>query len=199
VQISALEIHTWGARADRLDRPDRIVLDLDPGPGVGWPALVRAARELHERLDLLGLASFVRTSGGKGLHVIVPIERRSTWDELKSFAQAVAVEMSRSDPASYVASMAKHEREGRIFIDYLRNVRGATSIASYSTRARRGAPLAMPLGWDELGDIRAGDAFDLRGSIERVRGRKDPWRGFFDVRQSIGPALRRMSRELERR
>jgi bifunctional non-homologous end joining protein LigD len=185
VQISALEIHPWGARVDRIERPDRLVLDLDPGPGVAWRALSSGARQIRERLAAHGLESFLRTTGGKGLHVVAPIARRSSWDELQRFARGVALAMARDAPEQFVATMAKREREGRIFVDYLRNSRGATAIASYSTRARPGAPVAMPLAWDELGRLRSADAFDPARALRRVQRGQDPWQGFFDVRQSI--------------
>jgi bifunctional non-homologous end joining protein LigD len=191
VQISALEIHPWGARADKVERPDRVVFDLDPGPGVGWPALVDGARELRDRLERLGLVSFARTSGGKGLHVVLPIDRRSSWDDVKRFAHSVALAMARDAPRRYVPTMSKSEREGRIYVDYLRNTRGATAIASYSTRAHGGAPVAMPVRWDELGRLRGADAFDLDRAAKRAQRAEDPWKGFFDVRQSIRPAMGR--------
>ncbi len=189
VQLGALEIHPWGARADRLERPDRVVFDLDPGPGIEWRQVVDAALGLRQTLASLALTSFVRTSGGKGLHVLLPLERRTSWDDLKAFARGVAEELVRKDPKRYVATASKARREKRIFIDWLRNARGATAIAPYSTRAREGAPVAAPLAWEELGKIRKSDAFDVRGMQERIARRGVPWAGFFSVRQRIGTSL----------
>lgn len=194
VQAGVLEIHPWGARSDRLDRPDRLIFDLDPGPGVAWPAVIEAALELHRRLDALGLASFVRTTGGKGLHVVSPLDRRTGWDRLKRFARAVAAAVVESDPGRFIATASKSERGGRIFIDWLRNARGATAIASYSTRARPGAPVATPLTWDELPALESPSAYTVTNVRSRLAAlATDPWDGFFELRQSI---TRRMERAL---
>ena len=186
VQAGVLEIHPWGARGDRLDRPDRLIFDLDPGPGVAWDAVIEAAEELHRRLDDLGLASFVRTTGGKGLHVVSPLDRRIAWDRLKRFARAVAEAVVEADPAHYTATASKSERGGKIFLDWLRNARGATAIASYSTRARPGAPIATPLTWQELPDLQSPSAYSLANLRPRLAAlAATPWEGFFDLRQSI--------------
>ena len=194
VQLGALEIHPWGATADRLDRPDRLVLDLDPGPGVTWKNVVDAALVIRDRLGELGLESFVRASGGKGLHVVVPLARRASWDEVKSFARGFAEEMVAGSPERYVASATKSRRTNRIFIDWLRNARGATAVASYSTRARPHAPIAAPLAWDELPKLRSADAIRMRAVPRRIVERGDPWRGFFALRQTLPPARRRRRR-----
>ena len=186
VQMGVLEIHPWGSQADDLERPDRLVFDLDPGAGANWKAVVAAARRVHEYLDELGLQSFLRTSGGKGLHVVVPLARRSGWDEIKRFCQSLAVSFANQSPDLYVATMSKALRRGRIFIDYLRNQRGATAVASYSTRARPHAPVATPLGWDELSARMTSDKFTVTTLPWRLaRLKSDPWEGFFDVRQTI--------------
>lgn len=191
VQFGVLEMHPWGARADRLDRPDRLIFDLDPGDGVGWKEVVDAALRVRRRLDGLGLVSFVRTTGGKGIHVVSPLVRRSSWDDVKAFAGDVARGFAREDPGRFVATMSKARRQGRIFIDYLRNSKGATAVASYSSRARPGAPVATPLDWDELGGLEAPDRFTIRSVPDRLRkAHRDPWEGFFDVRQSITRAMR---------
>jgi bifunctional non-homologous end joining protein LigD len=161
VQAGALELHPWGSRGDRLERPDRLILDLDPGPGVGWPAVIEAARALGERLDALGLTSFVRTTGGKGLHVVAPLVRRASWDRLKRFAHALAESLVASAPDRYTATAAQSERAGRIFIDWLRNARGATAVACYSTRARPGAPVATPVRWEELATLGSSAAYTV--------------------------------------
>lgn len=192
VQMGVLEIHVWGSRVDRLERPDRIVMDLDPAPDVPWEAVIEAALVVRERLRQLGLQSWVKTTGGKGLHVVVPLVRRSGWDEVKPFARALAQEMERRQPRRYVARMAKAQRKGRIFVDYLRNGRGATAICPYSTRARPGAPVSTPLAWEELSASLRSDDFTVRNLPERLaRLSRDPWADFADVRQSITVAMKR--------
>jgi bifunctional non-homologous end joining protein LigD len=192
VQFGVLEIHPWLSREDRLEQPDRLVLDLDPGPGVEWPQVVEAAELLRRLLEELDLVSFVKTTGGKGLHVVVPLMRRNTWEEVRSFAEAVAREVARAAPDRYVATMTRQKRTGRIFIDYLRNARGATAVAAYSTRARLGASVSTPLTWDELRAVDCPDIFSVTSVSERLgRIRRDPWPGFFDARQSITGAMRR--------
>lgn len=192
VQMGVLEIHVWGSRVDRLERPDRVVMDLDPAPDVPWEAVVEAALVVRERLRQLGLQSWVKTTGGKGLHVVVPLVRRSSWDEVKPFARALAQEMERRQPRRYVSRMAKAQRKGRIFVDYLRNGRGATAICPYSTRARPGAPVSVPLAWEELSVSLRSDHFTVRSLPERLASLShDPWAGFFDTRQSITVAMQR--------
>jgi bifunctional non-homologous end joining protein LigD len=191
VQFGVLEIHPWGSRADRLGRPDRLIFDLDPGEGVRWKQVVGAALRVRERLGDLGLTTFVRTTGGKGIHVVAPLVRRSEWDEVKGFAGDVARGFEREDPDRFIATMSKARRKGRIFVDYLRNARGATAVASYSTRAKAGAPVATPLGWDELERLSGPDHYTIVNLPARLRARKkDPWEGFFDVRQSLTRAMR---------
>jgi bifunctional non-homologous end joining protein LigD len=190
VQMNVLEFHPWGARTDAPDRPDRLVFDLDPGPGVDWKALVAAARDVRDRLADVHLESFVRLSGGKGVHVVVPIVRRADWTEAKAFCEEFAVAMSAQAPLTYLATASKAKREGRIFIDWLRNARGATSVASWSLRARAGAPVSMPLRWDELGRMKSPVAFDLGAAQRRAKTlRKDPWEGFATLEQDL-PRLR---------
>ena len=150
----------------------------------------RRRAKLRDRLGELGLESFLRTSGGKGLHVVAPLARRNTWDQLKEFAKAVADDMVRQSPDRYIATMSKAKRRGKIFVDYLRNQRGATAIASYSTRARAGAPVAAPLAWDELIDQAQAEWYTVANMPRRLaKLSKDPWEGFFDVRQSITQAM----------
>lgn len=196
VQIGALEIHAWGARCDELERPDRLVLDLDPGQGVEPARVAAAAHGLRELLDGLGLTGFVKATGGKGFHVVVPLSRKPGWDELREFSRAVSEEMSVRHAGEFVTVATKSRRSGRIFIDWLRNARGASSIAPYSTRARPGAPVAAPLEWSELTPDLAPDAFDVEGMRRRVAGlRSDPWQGFFDLRQGLTAAMwRRLGR-----
>jgi len=186
VQLGVLEFHPWPAREDNVERPDRLVFDLDPDEGMPWERIRQAAQEMRDCLETLGLQCFLRTSGGKGLHVVAPIDRRSAWDEVKEFSRGVAELMVRAAPDRYVANMSKAKRRGKIFIDFLRNQRGATAVASYSTRARAGAPVATPLAWDELSRVKNAAAFTVANVPQRLRRlTKDPWEGFFDVRQSI--------------
>ncbi|MEO5559110.1 MAG: DNA ligase D [Dokdonella sp.] len=186
VQMSTLEFHPWGARVDQPDRPDRLVFDLDPGPGIEWKALIAATRDVRDRLSEAGLQSFVRLSGGKGTHVVVPIKRGIDWSEAKAFCEAFANAMSAHKPLLYLATASKAKRDGRIFIDWLRNARGATSVASWSLRARDGAPVAMPIRWEELGRIKSAAAFDMVAALRRAKIlREDPWKGFSGVRQSL--------------
>ena len=146
VQIGILEIHTWNSVVDQLERPDRVVFDLDPAPDVPWPRVVAAARLVRKRLEALGLESFVKTTGGKGLHVVVPLASGITWEQGADFSRAVAESLAREEPRGFIAQMSKAARTGKIFIDYFRNARGATSVAAYSTRAKPEAPVSVPLG-----------------------------------------------------
>jgi bifunctional non-homologous end joining protein LigD len=190
VQIGVLEMHPWPARSDNVERPDRLIIDLDPGEGTPWSDVVAAARDVRDRLERLGLESFLRTTGGKGLHVVAPLERRNTWDELRDFAQAIAMRMAREEPQRYVAKMTKSIRRGKVYVDYLRNQRGATAIASYSTRARIGAPVATPLAWKELTARTVPGSYTVTSVPRRLANLSDdPWTGFDQVRQSITRAM----------
>ena len=189
VQMGVLEIHPWGSRADNVERPDRLIFDLDPGPGVAWKSVIDAARRLRELLEELDLTSFVKTTGGKGLHVVLPIQRRHDWPLVKAFAKAIAVRMTREDPARYLVNPSRSQRAGKIFIDYLRNDRGATAIAPYSTRARHDAPISVAIAWDELSEKTPSDRFHVEDLPDWMRSlRRDPWRGMDRVRQSITSA-----------
>lgn len=186
VQMNTLELHPWGAKVDEPEQPDRLVFDLDPDPGVNWQQIVAAARDLRDKLKLAGLQSFVRLSGGKGLHVVVPIARGPSWDTARGFCEAFARAMTEHAPKTYVATMSKDKRKNRIFIDWLRNARGATSVASWSLRARAGAPVAVPLRWEELGRIKRPDAYDLNGAMQRgARLQSDPWPDFATLDQVL--------------
>ena len=190
VQMNALEFHPWGAHVDKPEQPDTLVFDLDPGPGVTWKQVVAGARDVRARLQEAGLDSFVRLSGGKGVHVVVPIKRGPSWDAVKDFTGAFAEAMAAHRPLHYVATMSKAKRDGRIFIDWLRNGRGATSVCGWSLRARPGAPVAMPLRWEELGRVGRPDAFDLRKALKRAKTLKgDPWDGYAKTKQAL-PKLR---------
>jgi len=186
VQGGTVEIHPWGSRDDDLDRPDRLIFDLDPGEDIRWRDVIAAAQALRRELEAIGLESFVKTSGGKGLHVVVPVEPRFDWDAAKAFTQSVAEKMSRDHRDRYVATMSKRARRGRIFIDYFRNGRGATAVAAYSTRARPRAPVSTPIAWEELSEGLRPDHFTVDNLRERLDFlRHDPWERFFKSRQRI--------------
>lgn len=179
VQAGVLEIHPWGASFEALEQPDLIVMDLDPGESVGWEAVIAAAIEVRDRLATLGLASFVKTSGGKGLHVVAPLRPKAEWTEVKAFAKDLADAMAGDSPERFVATVTKSKRRGKILVDYLRNGRGATAVAPYSTRARAGAPVSMPLAWDELGPEIGPAYFTVANATTRLANlTSDPWADF---------------------
>jgi len=182
VQSGALEIHVRGSRLDSLETCDRIVFDLDPGEGVSWKAIVDAARETRDRLNALRLESFVKLSGGKGVHVVLPLADVD-WDTAKDFAQKIALGMAADSPQRYVGKMTKSLRKGRIFIDYFRNSREATAVAPYSTRARPGAPVSAPVTWEQLGRTNAANQFTVLNLKRHFR--QDPWRDIGRVRQRL--------------
>ena len=185
VQAGVLELHVRGSMIDSLETCDRIVFDLDPGEGVGWREIVAAARDVRDRLQGVGLESFVKLSGGKGLHVVLPVEG-TDWDSAKTFAQALAMAMAADEPERYVARMTKSLRKGRIFIDYLRNSLEQTAVAPYSTRARPGAAVATPVSWAELGRITSANQFTLRNVRRRLkRLTQDPWAEIGTIRQRL--------------
>jgi len=194
VQFGALEFHPWGSHIARPDIADRVVFDLDPGDGVAWSRVVAAARLTRGLLGDLGLQSFVRTTGGKGLHVVVPLNPGADWTTVKDFARAFAEAMTGLHPLEFVSTATKRIRGGKIYIDYLRNGRGATAVASYSLRSRPGAPVAVPLSWEELGKIKGGNAFDLHTVPKRLaRLRKDPWEGIDTLRQDLRAVSRKLA------
>ena len=186
VQMGVLEIHPWGVRIEKPDRPDRVILDLDPGEGLGFDAVVVAALDVRDRLAAMKLESFVKTTGGKGLHVVVPIDPSHQWPGVKAWAKSVAERMAADAPDKYLTRIAKAERTGRIFIDYLRNDPSSTAVGPYSTRARTGAPVAMPLDWSELTPKLDPAAFNVRTAAGLVGRRKtDPWAGLPGLRQRL--------------
>lgn len=180
VQGGALEIHTWQATLDDLEHPDQIVMDLDPGEGVPWPAVIEAAREIRRRFEDAGLAAFIKTSGGKGLHVVAPLAPSpdAGWDRVKGFARDMAEAMADEAPDRYVAVVTKAKRTGRILVDYLRNGRNNTAVVAYGTRARPNAPVSMPLDWDDLGPDIGPAHFTVANAPEHVANTPDPWDGF---------------------
>lgn len=186
VQMGVLEIHPWGSRVDEIERPDRLIFDLDPAPDVPWPHVIEGARRIRGLLEELELTSFLKTTGGKGLHVVVPIDRRQGWEEAKAFAKGVATELARRWPENYTTNLSKSKRRGKVFLDYLRNQRGATAIAPYSTRARPGAPVATPIAWDELSPRLRSDHFRVANLRKRLAQlATDPWRDLATTRQTL--------------
>ncbi|MFN2384192.1 MAG: DNA ligase D, partial [Gemmatimonadota bacterium] len=186
VQLGVLEFHTWGSRVRTLEKPDRIIFDLDPDPAVAWPDVIAGARELRTRLTAVGLECFVKTTGGKGLHVEVPLKPRADWTAVKGFAHGVALALARDEPARYLATASKAKRKGKIYVDYLRNGRGATAIAAYSTRSRAGAPVATPLRWDELSPKRHPDHYTVATLPRRLATlREDPWAAYEKARATL--------------
>ncbi len=191
-QIGALEIHAWGSRADKLELPDRMFFDLDPDPTVPWPRVVESAQQIRSFLEEIDLKSFVKTTGGKGLHIVVPLQRRSDWDEVKAFSKHVAELVEQADPNHYVSNMSKAKRKGKIFIDYLRNGRGATAICAFSTRAKPHATVSVPLSWDELTPAIHSDQFTIRNLAERLDSlKKDPWAKIGSVKQSLTKTVKK--------
>lgn len=188
VQAGVLEFHTRGTTVDDRQNADRLVFDLDPGPGTGWKDVVAGARDVRARLDALNLKSFLKTSGGKGLHVVLPIAP-TPWEKAKEFTQALAGAMASDEPDRYVATVSKSKRKGRIFIDYLRNSREATAVAPYSTRARPGAAVSVPIEWSELGNLKSADQYTVLNLAARLkRMRKDPWAGIGRIKQKLPKA-----------
>ncbi|HLU03824.1 MAG TPA: DNA ligase D [Advenella sp.] len=186
VQFNSLEFHPWGAQAAHPDECDRLVFDLDPSVEVPWAQVKKAARQVRDLLAQLHLQSFVRTTGGKGLHVVVPLNPPVPWDEARPFARAFAESLAGAHPDTYIATASRKQRKGLIFVDYLRNGRGATSVCSYSLRARPGAAVATPLRWEELGRIKSSDAFNIRTLPQRLaRLANDPWQRFTEISQSL--------------
>lgn len=179
VQAAVLEIHPWGSSLADWERPDMIIIDLDPGEGVTFETMIEAALETRERLKRKGLEAFVKTSGGKGLHVVAPLTPRADWSETKEFTKSLAEEMAADSPQRFVATITKAKRKGKILVDYLRNQRGATAVAAYSTRARDGAPVSMPLDWSELSPMIGPAYFTVANAPARLASlNSDPWKDF---------------------
>lgn len=184
VQLRTLEFHPWGAKVDKIEQPDRMIFDLDPGLDVPISEIVAGAFSLRNLLEEWGLKSYVKTSGGKGYHLVVPLKRRADWEEVKAFSRAVAAEMVRRNPDKFIATASKAKRKGKIFIDYLRNSRGATAVAAYSLRAFRGAPVSTPIRWDELSTKFTPQYYTMENLEEHLK-KGDPWEGFFGIQQLI--------------
>jgi len=195
VQLGMIELHPWGARLPRLDRPDRIILDLDPDPAIDWPQIIEGARLTRTLVNELGFTAYLKTTGGTGLHVVLPIRRTRSWEEVKGFSKALAGHLARVIPQRFTARVSKASRKNKIYVDYLRNAEGATAVAPYSVRARAGAPVSTPIGWDELdehADLR-GAWFNIRNVPRRVEiERSAPWAEFPKHAKSITQSMLRV-------
>ncbi len=192
VQMGVLEIHPWGSRAPRLGYPDRLIFDFDPDESLGWDKVVEAVDILRKLLETLGLRPFIKTTGGKGLHVVIPIQPTRAWDRAKAFCKAIAELLVRTFPDRFTSKITKSTREGRIFVDYLRNAENATAIAAYSVRAKANAPVAMPIAWEQLKDDLRFDHFNVRNVPGLLRHRRqDPWSDLDVVEQELTDAMLR--------
>jgi bifunctional non-homologous end joining protein LigD len=191
-QMNVIELHSWNAVQPDLQHPDRFVLDLDPDPSLSWKTMTEAAQLAKVLLDEVGLKSFIKTSGGKGYHIVIPLTRRQGWDEVKSFSQGIARHMAKVMPDRFSAVLGPKNRVGKIFIDYLRNSKGASTVAAFSARARSGMGVSMPIAWEELPEIKAADQWTIHSAIKRQRALgADPWQGYARCRQGLTVAMRR--------
>ena len=193
-QMNVIELHTWNSTTADIAHPDRVIFDLDPGEGIDWETLREATALVKKMLDLLGLESFLKTSGGKGLHVVVPLTPRWDYDEVKDFSERLVQHMAATIPKLFVAKSGARNRVGRIFIDYLRNGRGATTIAAFSARARPGLGVSVPVAWKELPKLTAADQWNIANVHERLKKlRADPWKNYRKVKQTLEDAARRLA------
>jgi bifunctional non-homologous end joining protein LigD len=195
-QFGAVEFHSWGCRVDQPERPDRLVFDLDPDESLPWREVAAAAVEVRDALAASGLVPFLKTTGGKGLHVVVPIQRRRSWEEVAAFCEAFARQMAATASRRFTANMKKEQRRGRIYLDYLRNQRSATAVAAYSLRARPGVPASTPLAWEELANLDDPAELNWTSVPERV-GRDhfaDPWAGLDASARALPKSPRGRSR-----
>ena len=183
IQMDVLEIHPWGCHIDDIDHPDRLIFDLDPGPDVAWSEVVLAAKRIRQYFKTLRV--FVKTTGGKGLHVVIPIQAQYEWPVVKAFAKKVAEDLAQRYPENYVTTISKTKRQGKIFLDYLRNQMSASAVALYSTRARIHAPIAIPLSWRDLETISMPQITVVDLIHKKQKLKFNAWRGFFNVNQSI--------------
>ena len=190
VQMNVLEFHVWGSLRQQPDLPHRMIFDIDPDEGLGFGDVKQAALDIRGVLEALGLQSWPLLSGGKGVHVVVPLLPEADWEEVKSFCQDFAELLARTDPSRFVANMSKAKRKGRMFLDYLRNGQGATAICPWSTRARPGASCAVPVSWDELPTLKSANAFDVFAAAARAQ-QPDAWEGYFDVEQTLTDRMRK--------
>ena len=198
VQMGTIEFHTWGATKDKIERPNRITLDLDPDPALPWSSMIEASQLLLALLDELGLTSYLKTSGGKGIHVIIPIARTLDWDTAKRFAKAVSQFMARQLPDKFADKMGPKNRINKIFIDYLRNSRGASTVAAYSVRSRPGLPVSVPIARDELSDLESAAQWTVRNLHTRLQSlAQDPWRDYSHRQRITQDMFRRLDASMD--
>jgi bifunctional non-homologous end joining protein LigD len=184
-QMGVLEIHPWGSHNESIESPDIVIFDLDPDEAIAWETLAQSAKDLRARLKKLGLESFLKHTGGKGLHVVAPIQPQHSWPTVKEFARAIALQMEKAQPDLYVTKMTKAIRKGKIYLDYLRNEREATAIAPFSPRARKGVPVSITMGWKEL-DTETAPSCHVADLAEwRSRLSRDPWKEMTNSKQSL--------------
>lgn len=192
VQMGTVEFHTWNARSDRVERPDRVIFDLDPDTQLGWSRMAEATCLTLDLLEELGLQAFLKTSGGRGMHVVVPIDRRHSWDTVRAFAQGVSLRLAEQAPDRLVARMGAKNRVGKVFVDYLRNQRGASTVAAYSVRARPGLAVSVPVERDELHELDGAGQWSILNIKQRLdQQRSDPWAAYDSVRQGLTKAMLR--------
>ena len=188
-QMGVLEVHPWGSRNDDLEHPDRIIFDLDPDEAISWKTLAASALEVRKLLKKLELESFLKSTGGKGLHIVVPIVPKQDWQSVKDFAHKIALNLEKQDPSLYLTKMSKAARKGRIFVDYLRNDRGSTAVAAYSPRARKGVPVSVPLQWTELEQAER-PSFNVADFADwKARLTNGAWKKMYSTRQSLAGGL----------
>jgi bifunctional non-homologous end joining protein LigD len=190
-QMNVVEFHTWNATAADIEKPDRMVFDLDPGEGIAWTRVTEAAGLVRTLLEELGLASFLKTSGGKGLHIVVPLKPRDGWESVKEFSKAVSEHLAKVIPGLFTAVSGPSNRQGRIFVDYIRNNRGATTVEAFSARARPGIGVSMPCAWEELDELTGGNHWNIASAGVRLESFDDPWADYFSTKQTISRESRR--------
>jgi bifunctional non-homologous end joining protein LigD len=189
-QMNTLEFHPWGATVDDPERPDRMIFDLDPAEGTPWPRVAEAAFWIREALEALGLSAFPRSTGGKGLHVVVPVRPEHEWSVVRDLSRAIAESVVKRHRDRLTLAHNIEARRGRLYIDVLRNARGATAVGTWSTRARPGAPIAVPLRWDEVVALGGGNRFNVRNIFGRLAALSEPaWTGFAEAAAPIDQAL----------
>ena len=193
VQMNTVELHTWNATHDKIERPDRFTLDLDPGEGVAWPQVQEAAQLVRTLLTELGLVPFLKTSGGKGLHVVTPIKRLYDWDTVKAFSKQLVEHLARLMPDRFTAVSGPKNRVGKIYPDYLRNGRGATTVCAWSVRARPGLGVSVPVAWDELAGLTGAAQWTVGNIEERLRVGNGVWEGYDSSATSLGNAQKRLN------
>jgi bifunctional non-homologous end joining protein LigD len=189
-QMNVIELHTWNATSRAIGKPDRMTFDLDPGEGVAWPQIQEAAMLVRTLLDELGLPSFLKTSGGKGLHVVVPIRRQYDWDAVKGFSQAVVAHLAQTIPARFVAKSGPRNRVGKVFVDYLRNGFGATTVSAWSARSRPGLGVSVPLAWEELPELTSASQWTVANAAQRFDIGNKPWAAMERSRKGLAAAMK---------